>query len=271
MSTKLEKLRISEVSGVDYPAHLHNGFSVIKGLNGTTAAEFLRRIGNGDGMVKKSTGPTLSADAVRKSLGSVAKGLTAEQLQPIVDAINAAFDSATGAQTPQDGTTPAVPAAPADGAAPAAATADDVTKALEASPIVKALREQVEKAQAQAQAERDARLDAEAVTKSRHDYAHLPVDHETVAPAIRKALDNEATKPIAETLVKALGNAEKMASESALFKELGTESNDPASPDGVLNARADEIMKAEHLSKAQAFRKALDENPAVFAGLGKER
>ncbi|NBS62299.1 MAG: hypothetical protein EBT26_09750, partial [Microbacteriaceae bacterium] len=68
--------------------------------------------------------------------------------------------------------------------------------------------------------ERDERLDAEAVAKSKETFSTLGLEHETFAPALRRiaAIDEALAKSVEAVLV----SADAQLAEAGLLKEFGT-------------------------------------------------
>lgn len=296
---KIGKLDMREVSGVDYPAHLANGFSIIKSANPTRTAAFLKAAGKDNAMTTVKVTAKSLTDTTPEELVEIAKGLTPEQLKPIVDAINSVVedagdggkdDAAEGADgsLASDKPKPAFTAKDAESeaadAASAAAEVNDEDKLLqkslgspEAVAIVKSLREEVAKAQAIAKAsseqvavEKALRLDTQAVVVSKAAYPHLGFDHEKVAPAIRKFAESDAaTAKVITDLMKSL---EGQAESAALFKELGTTGGGQETDAyGKIEGHAQELMKSTAgLSHPAAIAKALETHPELYAEYRKE-
>ncbi len=294
---KIVKLDMREVSGVDYPAHLANGFSIIKSANPTRTAAFLKAAGKDNAMATVKVTAKSLTDTPQDELAEIVKGLTPEQLKPIVDAINSvvedagdggADDAAEGADGSLGDKKPApFTAKEADGAEATAAAADEVNdedkllqKSLgspEAVAIVKSLREEVAKAQAIAKASSDQvavekalRLDTQAVVISKAAYPHLGFDHEKVAPAIRKFAESDAaTAKVITDLMKSL---EGQAESAALFKELGTTGGGQETDAyGKIEGHAQELMKSTSgLTHSAAITKALEDHPELYVEYRKE-
>lgn len=304
---RIKKLNMNEVSGVDYPAHLANGFSIIKSANPDKTAAFLKAVGRENAMTTRSTAKSL-ADATPEEIAEVAKALTPEQLKPIIDAVNSVVeDVGDGGKDDADENSDGSPKSTAPGTpgvdpfktaktgdtvnvggvphtlVPVAKEDDEPTdpndprnllKAVGGNPkmveLFKAMQTRVEKAVEVANVEKALRLDNEAIQKSREAYGHLGIDHKVVAPAIRKFA--EADPKTAEVLTNLLKSLEGQAESASLFKELGTQGGGQETDAyGKLEARAEELVKSEHVSKAVAITKALEENPDLYNAYMKER
>jgi hypothetical protein len=237
---RIKRLKMSEVSGVDYPAHLANGFSVTKSAESpddTGAAEALEEE---NAMTDKSL-----ADATPEDIAEVAKAFTAEQKETIAKALG-------------------LPTEPAE---PVGSPEEQLLKSLApaAQEVFKSLQAEVTKAREEQAIEKAARLDQEAVAKSREELQHLGIDHVAVAPAIRKFAEaNPEAAGVLTTMLKAVNG---QAESAALFKELGTAgAGQETDAYAKITGRADELVAAGTVtSKALGIAKALDENPSLFA------
>lgn len=239
----MTNIELGEISGVDYPAHMVNGFAIIKSESQSSnraLASALRK----ENMPEKTVEEVLaglSADELRKAL---APEVLAE-LAP----------------------------APVEKAAE-----EDILKGL--SPEVRAefekrdaeiakANEKIQKAEEAAEIAKAARLDGEAITKSKETYTNLGFEHEKVAPALRKfaGVDAEAATSI-ETMLKAV-NAQ---ADGAVFKELGT--NTPSDTDASATDQLNDLAKARATKDGVPFHKAyaevVKENPELVSAHFKE-
>lgn len=265
MPKKMVEIEVFETSGVDHPAHLHEGFAVMKnsGATPTTARAIFEALGKDRTMPNARTAPaakSTTGDQLAKGeelLGKLkaTKGVDAA-LQPIIDALAQVWQDLRAAAEKADEETPApegagtVPAAPA---VPVAAAAGDTNPEELLKSLPEGVRLMIEKAQAGAQAaeakaaealqkaaeERDTRLDAEAIQKSKDTFKHLPVNHAVTAPKLRKlaGIDPELHTIVTELLVSA------DTASSDLFKEVGTASRGVPTENSALG-------EVENLAKA---------------------
>lgn len=140
----------------------------------------------------------------------------------------------------------------------------ELFKSLEAQVV--ALQKAADESKQAAAIEKALRLDASAIEKSKSDYANLSIEHEKVAPALRKMRETDAeTAGVFDTLLKAL-NAQ--AGESPLFKELGT----PAGAAGATTAFGQITTIAKSLvtegkarNEAEGIAQALDARPDLYS------
>ena len=260
---KMINLEINETSGVDHPAHLHEGWLVVKASNATTVADVLRTLPEPmeasmseatEEIVEQETVaaaeemPEQEAKAVEEDL-AMAMARIAEleariaELEGMVEVEVEDEEMMEGEEMMEEAVV-----------ALAKSASSDVRKAL------------VDMAKAKADAEnalvkeREDRADAEAITKARETFKHLNLDVEKVAPALRR-LDAELAKSIEDALVAA-----DAQNESAdIFTEVGK----GYAPQGDAIDRMTSLAKAAVVEgKAATFEQALSsvamENPALY-------
>jgi hypothetical protein len=124
----------------------------------------------------------------------------------------------------------------------------------------KSQREEIAKAAEEIRKERDSRLDAEAIAKSKESYANVGINHETIAPALRRlSLTDES---LAKAVESVLAAAEGQLSESGLLKEMGSASTSAPSVLDEATALAKSLVENGTVKTIeQGIEKALDSNP----------
>lgn len=237
MAGRIKKLKMTEISGVDFPAHLDNGWAIRKsfGQEGTNMAD--------EQIVEKSV-----TDATPEEIAEVAKGFTPEQRAAVADALGLVEKSAEPVIEPVE---------------------EDITKSLspEQVALVKSLEGRVEalqKAAAEAsrvaEVEKAARLDGEAIAKSKAEYANLTIEHEVVAPALRKMADTAARDAI-EGVLKSLNTQ-----AATLFVEKGTTGGEAPGALAELKTIAKSLVsEGKAKSEADGFVQALSERPELYS------
>lgn len=252
---KMVNLNIAETSGVDHPAHQHEGWIVMKSAPAETVGSLFGSLN------KQEEAP-------------VAEKTEAEQLAEAnarIAELEAAAAAPSGTQEPAaagDGTNPAPSATE-----PAEASGEDaLEKALTKMP--EAIRKAFS-AQAAALAtatetiakERDARLDSEAIVKSKGLFKAIAIDHDTVAPALRRVALVDAD--LAKSIETALSAADaQLASGTSLTKEVGkggTGEGGDTALESINKAAAALREEDPKLTEPQAFVKALTANPELHA------
>lgn len=239
MPGKMVDLNVRETSGVDHPAHMHEGFLVMKAANHNRANVVLSAFGKKESIV---TVQSASPEAIKKAID--------EALQPVLDMF------AEGWKALRDYAEKADPDMPsADGVDPAAqdemlaqqAQADlmlssDVLKSAPEAVVkaIEAQRAELVKAREDFAKERDIRLDNEAVQFAKATWGNLGLPEETVK-AVRRA--EQFDPELAEALKAMLTSANAQLDGASLLKELGTGATviDPA---GTAMEQVDQKAKA---------------------------
>lgn len=277
---------VIETSGVDHPAHGHEGWLVRKAA-GAGRVERLHNLMKGTTM-PQPTKESLLAEIEASSLSAGEKTFLKKSvdLSDDIDAAAKLWQSLRAKSEVDDPETPTVTdtaavATPAVAAAAPALGADifksldgdtqtAIAKATEGNPdlakALAALGGVASDALAKAAEERDQRLDAEAIRKSREEFSHVAIDHDTVAPMLRKMalIDPAGAAQMREALEKAEGQLEA----AKLFEELGTTRAGGAG-EGTAMAKAQGIAAAMLTAGTvrtieQGLAKAFADNPALY-------
>jgi hypothetical protein len=224
VARKLVRLNIKETSGVDRPAHLHDGWVVMKSANPSDVAAVL------DEVRPEDTEIELADDANDE--------VEVEANKAVIPTLVSKEE--TMSFTPEVSTPEVV-------IIPEAASEADIIKAMPA-----AIRKMLDDASANAEAalrkaaaseqallaERDARADEAAVMKAAQ-WSHLNIDPTIVGPALRRLAENDGT--LANEVVKALDSANALLETNVVFTEVGSDA--PVASD-------DSYSKMENLAKA---------------------
>lgn len=269
---KMALLQVAETSGVDHPAHLHEGWAVMKQANPTEAKAVFAAIGKRENMTGAKTAPTTPAAKALTAddLASAVEKAIDSKLQPILDKIGEGWQELRQYGESVSGDTPtgaeAAPAAAAAPAAPAVAAAagdmdalvkslgDDASPALvsfiksaqtqveAAAAVAKAAETRATEAEKVAKAERDERLDAEAVTKAATEWGNLSLP-EDVVKGIRRL--GEQNPDLHKSMVEALTATNAQAGQLPITKELGTGASVQTGPAA---SEAETLAKSLHES-----------------------
>ena len=226
MARKLVRLSIKETSGVDRPAHLHDGWAVMKSASQSDVTAVL--------------------DELRPE--ALADGHTAE-VEKSTEVIEVPVEATAPAvvQTPQEETMSETLKAAEVVVIPEVASEEEIIKAMPA--VIKkmldeskaAAEEALYKAAASERAliaEREARADEAAVIKAA-EWSHLNSDPTILGPALRRLAETDTA--LANEVVKALDSANALLESNVVFKEVGS-SEAPAADDAY--------SKMESLAKA---------------------
>lgn len=264
---KMTNLLIEETSGVDHPAHLHEGWLVVKTSNTATVADVLKTLP--EPMEASMTDATetvdqevrLEADEVEAAeveTKEVEEDLAMAQAR--IAELESRIAELEGMMEPKMEDEEKMD------------YEDDMDKEVVAlaksasSDVRKAIIEMT-KAKIQAETallkEREDRADAEAIVKARDTFKHLNLDAEKVGPALRRlaAMDTDLAKSVEDALLAA-----DAQNESAdIFTEVGK----GFAPKGDAIDRMTSLAKAAVAEgKAATYEQALAtvaiDNPALY-------
>jgi hypothetical protein len=141
---------------------------------------------------------------------------------------------------------------------------DEVAKSIKALPaeqrdvMAKAFKAQAE----ELRKERDVRLDGEAIAKSKETFKSVGIDHEVVAPALRRL--TEVNPELAKTVESVLLAADAQMSESGLLKEFGTSTTSTTSVMDEAKSLAKSLVESGVVKTIeQGVERVLDTNPEL--------
>lgn len=221
---KMVNLNIEETSGVDHPAHMHEGWLVVKAADPSEVNRIvagLTESSQEDNVPEDTTAPaeapaevvaeqTVDATADEALEAEVVVPDTIEALTAELAAAKAEIEALKGITESED----------EDALALVKSAPEAVRKAFDA------MREQAEAAMQKAAAveetlrkEREDRADAAAVEKARESFSHLNVDPTVLGPALRKMAAIDAD--LANTIEAALRAADAQSESGAIFAEIG--------------------------------------------------
>jgi hypothetical protein len=266
---KMTELVIEETSGVDHPAHLHEGWLVVKTSRAESEADVLNGLPEplGEGMPDENTEVVVTDQVVQAAEGEPQDKMDGMETEAKQVEEELAMAQARIAELESR-------IAELEGAAdaeeePMEMSADEQVVALAKSapePLRKAL-EEMQKAKAEAEAalakEREERADAEAIQKAASQFAHLTLDPAKVGPALRRlaAIDGDLAKSVED----ALASADAQNESADIFTEVGK----------GFAPKGDAIDKMTSLAKAavaegqaatfeQALAQVATTNPALY-------
>jgi hypothetical protein len=240
-ATKMVRLAVDETSGVDHPAHLSEGWLVMKSANAEEIESVINSLTNTDSVADSTGLPTtiikedsvseqtevVVEDAVTPEVtdAPVATEAVVEETSETIDAKIAELEEELAKAKAKKNTDPAK--SPDETDAEYMARLRDMKKSAPEA-VVKMLdvlekAASVEKARADEavatlQKERDAYADAEAVAKAKN-WNNLPLEAEKVGPALRRLamIDEGLAKSIEGILIA----VNEQAKTSNLFAEIG--------------------------------------------------
>lgn len=261
------KLNVEETSGVDHPAHLHEGWIVTKAANRTQVDGLFGSVNRtqeeapvADKVNKNGEGETPDAEGTQGAEGTQPETVSREEYEVILGERDALLRQAQEREAAEGGES----------------TEKALEKALEGLPapvrdMLKAQAKQAEDNRIAFEKERDERLDGEAITKSRDTYKNIGIDHEATAPALRRvALINEDLAKSVETALKAADEQMRTANVFATVGKSSTGDGDGAYAQLTLKAKAIH-ESGEASSMPAAFEKAVKAFPELYTAYRNEQ
>ena len=201
---KMVNLAIEETSGVDHPAHLHEGWLVMKSADESEVQRVLdETLTEEDSTMEQTTEAT--EEQVEKS---VEEQLTIAKAR--IEELEAAVEKMSEEDKKKK----------KDGEMMAEDESMDYMKSAP-EPVVKmieSLRKEADEAKAELQKERDARADAEAVEKAK-GWSNLNLDAEKVGPALRRLTSYDSD--LAKSVEEILSSVNAQAESAQIFAEIG--------------------------------------------------
>jgi hypothetical protein len=281
---KLVDLDVTETSGVDRGAHLHDGFLVMKNANDTNRvkARLLEVLGKSKEDNLSSVKEQIEL-AVAKAVGDYEEKVVdleaaleaaknqAADLASKLDEIQS-MQTAEKEMDAEKGEEVMVEAEADPMADPEMEDVpDEVAKSLMALPAeqrslmakaFKAQADEVAKATEEIRKERDIRLDGEAIAKSKETFKSVGIDHAVVAPALRRL--STIDPALAKTVESVLLAVDAQATESGLLKEFGSATGETPSVMDEAKALAKSLVDSGVVKTIeQGVERVLDTNPAL--------
>jgi methylthioribose-1-phosphate isomerase len=256
MPKKMIDLDLGETSGVDHPAHLREGWIVMKSAELTDVAEILdslafsKQIENAEISKEESPMPEIQdvvveeAPVIEPVATFIAEGASAEEVikslpESVVKMLEDERESLRKA---------------------AEASEARVAKAIETAEAALAKAAQ---SQAELSAEKEARADEAAIAKAAQ-WTHLTADPTVLGPGLRALA--ESNPVLADVVVKALASANETAAQHAIFTEVGTNlgsDTDTAWDEIQSKAKALVINKAA-ATQAEAIALVAETDPDLY-------
>lgn len=255
---KMVALKVLETSGVDHPAHLEEGWIVMKNAGTTTEAT----VSENNETTSQEIDPTLE-EAYIDRIVELEKSLAASE-KLVADLSEKAEKAKMEVEVEEDEED--------EEEMDEEATYKALVKSLPepVREMLKKAEDAAEKATAELRKEREARRDEEFVQKAA-GWAHITVDAKEFGPALRRLTDIDAN--LAEQVEKALEAANAQAESAAIFSEIGRGSRPDESS---AYAKVQAMAKAAHLAGEfstveQAVSGIIAKNPDLYAAYRNEQ
>ncbi len=197
---KMVNLSIEETSGVDHPAHLHEGWLVMKSAEESEVQRVLDESLTEEDSIMEDTTTTATDEQVAKAEMTLEDAMAKiAELEAKLSEKEMAKEEEPKSEETED---------------------EDYMKSAPESVVkmIENFRKQAEEATAELKKERDARADAEAVEKAK-GWANLNLDAEKVGPALRRLSNVDAD--LAKSVEELLASVNAQAESAAIFAEIG--------------------------------------------------
>lgn len=261
---KMTDLIIEETSGVDHPAHLHEGWIIAKASDVHSAADVMDALpdpveGN---MADEATDAAKAEDEVQDAVTAEATDEQTEDQQDELAIANARIEELEARLAEVESKSEQEPETEK--------AEDDSEDALlaKAAPEVREMIVKERQARAEAEAaltkEREDRADAEAIAKARADYAHLSnIDPEKVGPALRRLAQSDPD--LAKAVSDALAAADAQQDAANIFAEIGKNASTKTDAYSRMQAMAKAKVDAgEYDTTEKAFAAVVSERPDLY-------
>lgn len=230
---KMVNLSIEETSGVDHPAHLHEGWLVMKAASEDEVAVALESVE--DETPSDDTDKSTEEDVVEETIIEKAEKPSYEDLEM---ALKKAEERIIEMEK-EMGSKPEMEKEDAEEEDMMKSAPEEVRKAFESmQKAVDEAKAQADAAEAELRKERGERADAEAITKARTAFAALGLDAEQVGPALRRLADNDSD--LAKSVEDVLTAANAKVESADIFSEIGKSTR----PSGSAYEKAEALAKA---------------------------
>lgn len=238
---KMVNLNIEETSGVDHPAHLREGWMVVKSSTGEDVQAFLNSLTGTDQTAKAADTTeegTMPEDQITEPVAPAAEPTAEDFLKAAPEGVQKAFA--------------ALQKMAEDSVAKAAAAEESLRK------------------------EREERTNAEATEYAKAAFEHLSLDAEKVGPALHalKAINSDLFDALHAALLSAEGQA--ATAQSDVFVEVGKSTAGAPTGEATAYDRLESMAKAavekgEASTFAEAFTAAVSANPDLYTAYINEK
>ena len=208
---KMVNLAIEETSGVDHPAHLHEGWLVMKSAEESEVQRVLDESLTEEDSTMEDTSTTATEEQVVNPTEelTIAKARISELEEALAKASKVMPEEE---MTEEEKKKKKMEEESSEEMDYMKSAPESVVK------MIENFRKQAEEATAELKKERDAHADAEAVEKAK-GWANLNLDAEKVGPALRRLSNVDAE--LAKSVEELLASVNAQAESAAIFAEIG--------------------------------------------------
>ena len=272
---KMVALNIEETSGVDHPAHLHEGWLVIKSENLTGVDDLLSDLSNNtnnsnefqngteeEAMSEQNnvevTSEVVSTEEVDKAMHEDKKKMSYDEMMKKIKMLEDELATAKGKLKKSEDDEVVIDTASLVKSAP-----EPLRKMLE--DLEKSAAEATARANSAEEvlkAERVARADSESIEKAKA-WKFLGIDAEKIGPALRQLA--EINEELAKSFEDALNSVNAQAESANIFAEIG-KSSTPTSGSAYeqLTSMAKAVAGTDGVTFEQAFANAVAKNTDLY-------
>jgi len=269
---KMVALNIEETSGVDHPAHLHEGWLVIKSENLTGVDDLLSDLNNQNDNSNEfrkgteeeamseqnnveTTPEVISTEEVDKAKGQMSYDEMMNKIKMLEDEL--AMANKKLKKSEDEGVVVDTASLVKEAPEPLRKMLEDLEKSAQEATARANAAEEILKA------ERVARANSEAIEKAKA-WKYLGLDAEKVGPALRQLA--EINEELAKSVEEALNSVNAQAESANIFAEIGKSAN-PTTGDAYtqLTSLAKSLTETKTgMTFEQAFANAVKSNPDLY-------
>ena len=255
---KMVKLAIEETSGVDHPAHLHEGWLVIKSANQSDVQRVLDKSLTEEDSNMEDTKP-LATEEEKPVEKTVEEELAAAKAR-IAELEAKLAEKET--EKPELEVEMAMGEKPSD----EEKKMDEYMKSAPESVVkmITDLKTQAEAATAELRKEREARADVVAIEKAK-GWANLNLNADKVGPALRRLAETDSD--LAKSIEEVLSSVNAQAESASIFAEIGKSADFPTGNayDRMTALAKSAVEEGVAKSMAQAIADVATKNPDLYS------
>jgi len=263
---KMVNLAIEETSGVDHPAHLHEGWLVMKSASESEVQRVLDKslTKEDSDMENKTTEAT--EDKVEKTIEeelAAAKARIAELEAKLTEKEMKKPEEEVEMAMHEDSKKPE------DEEAKKEKDEDEEKDYMKSAPssvvkMITDLKKQAEEATAELRKEREARADAQSVEKAK-GWANLNLNAEKVGPALRRL--SETDSDLAKSVEEILSSVNAQAESASIFAEIGKSADFKSGNayERMTTLAKSAVEEGASTSMAQAIADVASKNPDLYS------
>lgn len=268
---KMANLVIEETSGVDHPAHLHEGWLVMKSADASEVQRVLDESLTEEEIMSENTQTEVTPAATDEQVEAPAAEAT-EEVAEVEKAEMTMEEALKKIADLQAKLVELESKESEDEMEKSATVADEFLKSAPESVVkmIEDFKKQATEATEELRKEREAKADAEAIEKAK-GFANLNLDAEKVGPALRRlsTVDADLAKSVEDILVSVNAQAES----ANIFAEIGKSADfTPGDAYGRMTTMAKSLVE-EGVAKSfeQAFADVASKNPELYVQYRNEK